>query len=154
MAPRPSNNRGITMLTVDADKARELADFIEKLPHRAVVEATEDQDTLDVEPHDVFDMAHYREDFGCGTAACIAGWGYILWGDHPDADPKYLDPIFPDRAINESSRLNLGLEIDAADELFTPHSGHLPDITPQDAAAALRHLADTGVVNWQREDDD
>ena len=66
----------------------------------------------------------------CGTAGCYAGWTCLLAGDKPlwggpDADLTFMveasgeaRPVRVDRRAQEL----LGLDDDAADDLFNPHN--------------------------------
>ena len=86
----------------------------------------------------------------CGTCACIAGHTIHLWG-------RGIQPS----DFKHDARMLLGLEIDIADELFEP-CDHMeawyfqddPDdpafISSHRAARVLRHLAETGEVDWYR----
>jgi hypothetical protein len=77
----------------------------------------------------------------CGTAACIAGWAYILntgrMQEHSD-EPLWV-----------TAQKLLGLDVEDADNLFEPGNPDTwADITDQQAVRTLRHLAATGEVNW------
>lgn len=63
----------------------------------------------------------------CGTIACIGGW---------------TERLFPGVEASET----LGLTGSQARALFYP-DGHF-DATPDKAVAVLRHLAETGEVDW------
>ena len=82
----------------------------------------------------------------CGTPACIAGHAAYLSGMS----------IYPGAGMFEAKAW-LRLSSFQADCLFDSMPfgpfGTEPDIsapTPQDAAATLRHLAETGEVDWLR----
>jgi len=83
--------------------------------------------------------------YNCDTVACIAGWCNML--TKPDARFSDFD----------AAREFLGLDPKAASELFYASSQwefeggdhtYLERITPSKAAVVLRHLAETGEVNW------
>ena len=81
----------------------------------------------------------------CSTLACIAGWTVVVIDD--DWKPSTS-------AINEIDKIAtelLGLSIEQANELFyalVRPMTELSDITPALAVAVLRHLAETGEVDW------
>ena len=91
----------------------------------------------------------------CGAVACAAGWAVMLF------DPGF---IYTMRPINEASPSIqgraaelLGLNSDQARALFLPAHGttmrdelmcEYEDVTPEDIAVTLRHLATTGRVRW------
>jgi hypothetical protein len=108
---------------MDHLKVLELAAHIEAAPHR------KDRDirfgtTGDRLQPTHFNMRHWH----CGTCACIGGHAEAMFG-HPDA---------------------LELDSDQEDELFYPSNPPLKydEIQPADAAKVLRHLAETGEVDW------
>ena len=81
----------------------------------------------------------------CRTPSCIAGWACHLYGDDMTSDPLYVATGL------------LDLEGMLADELFAPDNDYAAyfairrahnHVTPQHAAAVLRHLAATGEVDW------
>lgn len=72
---------------------------------------------------------------GCGTVGCIGGWTQTLLG-RPDDNEELTGDL-------------LGLDYVAAARLFYPiQIARWEDITPARAVAVLRHLAATGVVDW------
>jgi hypothetical protein len=83
-----------------------------------------------------FDMKNW-----CGTACCIAGWTNVLITDDENA-PKGEHDLF-------AAERKLGLTRNEALELFSP-ALTIPysEVTPQQAAAVLLHLVDTGSVDW------
>ena len=83
-----------------------------------------------------FFMGNWRH--ACGTPSCIAGWAVHLAGI--DCGPHQV----PDKAADW-----LDLPIGEEWELFDPDLPY-SSITPQHAAKVLRHLAETGVVDWSR----
>ena len=104
---------------MNRERVLELADWIEKLP-----------------PED-FDMTTWRH--GCQSPACIAGHAFALF------EPK----LFANTIGSEYSRAKsaLGLNRRRAADLFTP-DGLMDRTTNIQAARVLRHLAETGVVDW------
>ena len=84
----------------------------------------------------VFDMKNW-----CGTACCIAGWTNVLIPDDENARQDEHDLFAAER--------KLGLTRTQALELFSPAlTISYSDVTPQQAADVLLHLADTGSVDW------
>ena len=100
----------------------------------------------------------------CGTPACIAGWAAWLSGDRGNKRRharwfRGLDGGGTLRAAREW--LGLDSVSHVSHDLFTPTATYsegysfqveTPDaeghITPRHAAAVLRHLAETGEVDW------
>ena len=100
-----------------------------------------------------------EDPYSCHSPACIAGWTCFL------ADGIVLSDVNPmtDRmtAYERAAEL-LGLDFEMAGKLFAPirenaHFEALPGrqgyISPERAAATLRRLADTGVVDWGQPDE-
>lgn len=80
----------------------------------------------------------YAQD--CRTIACIAGWTVIALGSTSDLDnPAHIPAI---------ARRLLDLDGDQAEALFWPQNAAMELATPQDCAAVLRQLAETGRVCW------
>lgn len=81
----------------------------------------------------------------CGTTACIAGWAMHLSGD----DLSRVEYLTSNGCIRRGAAI-LGLDFDDADDLFTvcDDSLSLEEITPSQAVSVLRHLAETGDVDW------
>ena len=97
-----------------------------------------------VETHDWFDMGTVQHP--CGTPACIAGCAC-----HIASDADYSSMALAAEC--------LGLTAEQKTELFMPHfdpdglfyaaePGELGYVTREHAAAVLRHLAETGTVDW------
>lgn len=104
-----------------------LADLIEQQPH-----------TTPGAPSG-FSMASYQHH--CGTPACLAGWTVHTFCDGLDGLDNGL--------IRALARDRLGLSDGVADDLFIYTDGlPLDAITPPHAAFTLRHLADSGEVDW------
>ena len=97
-----------------------------------------------VETYDRFDMGAVQHP--CGTPACIAGCACHI---APDADHSSM----------ALAAEYLGLTAEQKTELFMPHfdpeglfyaaePGEIGYVTREHAAAVLRHLAETGTVDW------
>ena len=78
----------------------------------------------------------------CGTACCIGGWAQLM---HIKDGYK--------RHIN-SAEAYLGLDHEIAHELFYPTDPYIYLKDPKLAAKVLRHLVETGEVDWSIIDDD
>lgn len=113
---------------MNTDNIRRLADIIEQQPHTTVSALSG------------FTMLNWTHD--CGTPACIAGWANYLH----NSDGR--EQVRMESAYR--ARLWLGLGEEDADELFGigEDDPGLESVTPTHAAAVLRHLADTGEVDW------
>ena len=82
-----------------------------------------------------------RSEHDCGTTACIAGWVHALQkGIKKTLMCKLADDI------GEYAQKYLGLNDHQADRLFYEVNSN---ITDKEAVKVLRHLAETGVVDWQ-----
>jgi hypothetical protein len=107
-----------------------LADLIEEQPH------------TDEEADEGFTMESITHD--CGTPACIAGWAAWealgrqrgdLYSIHTDLDAKAREFLDID-------------PLKAEDLFYPPFPIVYATVTPSEAAATLRHLAETGEVDW------
>jgi len=83
----------------------------------------------------------------CGTVGCIAGWAIAV-----DKNFKKCRDIDPDSDLwkPRAGKL-LGLNAKLADRLFMARAYRDLDldlITPSQAVTVLRHLAETGKVDW------
>ena len=106
-----------------------------------VLKLAEHIECLDPEEYDQTQWRHWP----CHTPACIAGHAVWLAGKWH----RMEDEEFPE--VMSCARRWLGLEIPEAEELFDENPMEWGDTpTPQEAAATLRHLAETGEVRWQR----
>lgn len=90
----------------------------------------------------------------CGSPACVAGhaaWLAGKWEIEEGSDWMYEEMNWQDSLLEVAEHW-LGIESATAYELFMalPLGPLLPQPTPQDAAATLRHLAATGVVRWHK----
>lgn len=74
----------------------------------------------------------------CGTVCCILGWVYRLW---PDESTRV------DRLDIEPREI-LGMFYWNWDELIMPPDWRRGEYSAQEAVAVLRHLAETGSVDW------
>lgn len=93
-------------------------------------------------PNVRFDLFDWLELRSCGTQACIAGHAVIL-----RKGLAYASKMNAHRIALEAEEI-LGLDRGKANDLFTPApgEGYLND--PRRAARVLRHLAETGDVDW------
>lgn len=89
-----------------------------------------------------------RSGHGCGTVACIAGWGAAVSGT-----PK--ETLLGDFDADDVAKEFMALSNDQCNDLFYAKShpkfsrGGLWTYIPQDQAIrTLRHLAETGEVDW------
>lgn len=107
-----------------------LADLIESLPH--------------ARRKGGFHMNYFRHT--CGTPSCIMGWAYFIWGASDrmpfGAESDGMRCLLDRRDLTEEER-------QAAWRIaLAPECPNLNFITPTQAAACLRHYAETGVVDW------
>jgi hypothetical protein len=79
----------------------------------------------------------------CGTVACIAGWALAV---KKGSQPRNAKKAEGEALITAEEYL--GLNQYEAHALFFPPERHERDITPSEAVAVLRHLAETGEVDW------
>lgn len=98
-----------------------------------------------------FDMSYWLHTTDCGTAGCIAGHAAILSGKYP-TDGSYFETN-----AHDVSNDFLELTDEMSNHLFTPSSDTrgfsynlftYREITAPMAAAVVRHLAETGEVDW------
>lgn len=120
---------------MNKERILHLAALIEKLPHRNA-------------KLDGFSMATYvKVANGCKTPSCIAGWAVH------EFDPLPWTVAAKTTTLSEwpaKGRKFLGLTKARAAELFYPEGLYWRDITPAQAAACLRNLAETGKVDWAK----
>lgn len=140
---------------MDIERMEEIAAFIEALPacpHRGSPEwppATLERS---------FDMGTWsfqgEEGSACGTTGCIAGWTVMHFGLIEKVEIcGAWDPKTP-KSWAAVAREYLGLDFDTARRLFVPYGEETGDvdmeeITPQQAAAAIRQTYQTGQPNWK-----
>jgi hypothetical protein len=87
------------------------------------------------------------EDPVCGTVACIAGWASVLFPEfNVDCEGVY-GPAEVDYFV--SGRRALGLSDEDAMDLFYGPT----HTSPCEAATALKQLAETGEVKWEKHHD-
>ncbi len=133
------------------ERIRRLADHLESLP-----------DTHQLSMSRIVETGSFASTFNmhrfvhpCGTAACIGGWA---------VNQMLCDVGLKRKVINQhekvahTAQLYLGLDLEKANELFAPRNDHASYretnaegykfITAKRAATVLRHLADTGEVDW------
>lgn len=85
----------------------------------------------------------------CGTVACVAGWATVVeLGE--EAAKAAFDAARPDRKLITMDLLSspeefLGINDEQAEALFY---GADSDEGPDQAVRTLRHLAETGEVDW------
>lgn len=84
--------------------------------------------------------------YGCGTPSCIAGWA--LWFVRPWEGRG--DVVAFETGVEIAEKW-LGISSSTARILFSAHPyASLDDApSPQEAAVTLRHLAETGEVDWR-----
>ena len=116
---------------MNKERILKLADVVERQKHAKVSDS-----------HG-FNMGEFRHE--CGTPSCIAGWACAL----KKRDKTGMKEI--DIDVFSQAKKYLGLSAYEADELFIPSSGYWSLITPSQAAATLRNLAETGEVVWNVE---
>ena len=84
----------------------------------------------------------------CGTPACIAGWAHALFSDPVD-DALHFRASYSDEILGLSRRQgDLLFEPDNEHAYFGAVYGETGYVSAKRAAAVLRHLADTGEVDW------
>lgn len=118
-----------------------VADHIEPLP---TVKARDFEHATRCSPRKIrrFTMKACSETFECGSAGCIAGVAVLLFGTEEDNVPSSA------RSIMDIAQKILGLTASQAENLFVP-SGSLWDITPQEAAKAIRLFVNTPHCAWE-----
>lgn len=129
---------------MNRERLLELADHIEKMPMwRGPLRDLWNSHT---ETH-YFSIDHYAEKSqSCGTVCCIAGETVRLWGPQfPLERASSLDPGYCETA----GRL-LGLDREQEQHLFLPPLRRQFSFTPKVSASCIRHLAETGRVEWYR----
>ena len=117
---------------MNAKKILELADVIERQPTVSSRFAGKG-----------FRMADHRH--SCGTPSCIMGWASWMFGG--DA----VDVVDDDAALRNI--FSVDMQIDLTYPVYdyatiSANPGEPGHITASHAAAVLRHLAETGEVDW------
>lgn len=95
-------------------------------------------DTLDPIDGAIFPLGSSSPAPFCGTIGCIAGLAAAIAG-YPETSG--CSPSFVAREW-------LGVDKPTASNLFTPNGINYNEVTPLQAAAVVRHLRETGVVDW------
>lgn len=104
-----------------------------------------------------FYMNEWAQARGCGTKGCIAGWALAMWA--PNVWQRALaegDMVHQYEEVTATARELLGLDEFDASRLFLPGLyGHeqWPQlrsslVSNREAARTLRHLAESGWVDW------
>jgi hypothetical protein len=75
----------------------------------------------------------------CGTAACIGGWLDLNTGG--ERSDHFSNPKLPEI---------IGVPYETAEQLFFDGNRFLENPTPGQAASCVRHMLETGEVNWRR----
>jgi hypothetical protein len=116
---------------MNKDRILALADLVERQPHS------------DYYADAGFNMETYIHK--CGTPSCIAGWAIFTFGGRSD-----LDCASDRDTENRDAGELLGIGEEQSYALFQPLHLEIPlrKITPKQSAATLRHLAETGEVDW------
>lgn len=85
-----------------------------------------------------FDMGYFLTEGECGTAGCFAGWAHLVSGRR--VFEEWVQGVVPE-----------GHESSALRELFLPPPWtwqRLHEITPEQAAVALRSYLTVGSAKW------
>lgn len=85
---------------------------------------------------------------GCGTVACIAGTACALMHPRTRAHTLVKKSSGWELCPFDEAGEYLGLSMEDAEDLFIPGNEDINSITPAHAVAVLRHLAETGEVDW------
>lgn len=90
---------------------------------------------------------HYLERNTCGTAACIAGWGYAIMGAKTRA--KIKAKLGWDEEQDYAAEW-FGINLDQSHSLFIPDDVGNGRYTRAAAIRTLEILLETGEVDWER----
>lgn len=117
---------------MNTERILQVAAEIEAMPHAVVREDPDLEFDLEFE-NAGFNMLMWNDAEPCGTVCCIGG---------------HIAPTGGDRLKQVADQL--GLTLDTADLLCYPilPTDDWGRITPAQAARVLRHLAETGKVDW------
>ncbi len=129
--------------TVNTENVMALAAFLEELPEHS--DRHFDMNCWLVEDH------HGDTEFGtdgCDTAGCIAGWAYVLAKEAGMPEANFPNGALPSE-IRFTATMFLGLGWSQSRALFLPDVVDLSKVSVEDAIKVLRHLADTGEVDWE-----
>ena len=102
----------------------------------------------------VFDMTEWGGEHPCGTAACIAGWTVARFGWNGRAmQIDHRRPLGGGRDVFDGAQCVFGLAYSEAQRLFAPNErrdgADMWEVTAEHAVRTLRHLAETGNVDWR-----
>ena len=97
---------------------------------------------------------HTATEHLCGTAACIAGWTVARFGKSGRATKvDHRRPVEFHGPVSDTAATVLGLDVDVAEGLFMPcllrDGVSIGEVTASHAVRTLRHLAETGEVDWR-----
>lgn len=81
----------------------------------------------------------------CGSVCCISGAAVQFFA--PEVAKRSIEPG-PDINMNTAGAEALGLNYNEARDLFYGADLDLEKITPRQAGAVVRHLIETGIVDW------
>ena len=100
----------------------------------------------DISQATAFNMSYYIAELAstkhdCQTIACLAGHALALFR------PEQLDHNLEEDDIHDAARQILDLDRATARELFRPLLRD-DNVSAQQAATTVRHLAETGTVRW------
>lgn len=110
---------------MNKERILKLADVIEATPHKPEPKTKRPNSNLRG-----FNMASWH----CGTVGCIAGWAGKIFDCHYAYAGEALDLPW---ATSDALFMAKGI-----------HWSRMDQIKPAHAAAVLRHLAETGKVDW------
>lgn len=120
---------------MNIERINALADLIEQQP----------QSLHDDQPG--FNMNRFVHH--CGTPSCIAGWAAWEALQRPANIQETWREGERYRDVEDEAREYLGIDAETAGRLFWGTDGiKLEPITKEQAARVLRHLAQTGEVDW------
>jgi hypothetical protein len=123
---------------MNKERMLELAAEIEKLPHGHFKPYEENNVcNLAIAPEHSFNMTYYFDD--CGSPCCIAGHAAAKYRAHIEAPWS--------NGAARDARIWLDLTEEQANILFVPRFNFLedyglPDVTPSQAAQAIRNMAE------------
>lgn len=123
---------------MNRERILQLADEIEAMPYKNLTGFADSGWIGSNEQPTGFNM----KSFGCGTAACIGG--------HAAYRQRQEDPgtRYNPNGLSGMASKWLGIDPQLGDRLYYPAVDDYDSITPKQAARVLRHLAETGKVDW------
>jgi hypothetical protein len=86
---------------------------------------------------------------GCGTVGCIAGWTVQLFDEEGNRRWRWWGTKWKKGDVFDRARFAMDLDGDTAKRLFLAEGITLEDVTQCQAVAVLKHLAETGEVDWR-----